>query len=106
MKSKWPVSMTRCPVSARNKTTYFAPQIQLFLGLNMSLAGIKSTDVVTMKTLKSPPGSVKLAFGAMCIILGIGPERISEAQAKKNVNPRKKWAALNPHIYLPRTKKI
>ena len=51
----------------------------------MSLNTIKTTDVPLMKTLKATPSSAKLAFGAMCVILGIGPEKIPEAQSKKNV---------------------
>ena len=51
----------------------------------MSLNTVKTTDVPILKNLKSPPGCVKLAFGAMCILLGVAPEKIPEAQAKKNV---------------------
>ena len=60
------------------------------IGLNMSLNTIKTTDVPLMKTLKATPSSIKLAFGAMCVILGIGPEKIPEAQSKKNVIIQKK----------------
>ena len=60
------------------------------IGLNMSLNTIKTTDVPLMKTLKATPSSIKLAFGAMCVILGIGPEKIPEAQSKKNVIIHKK----------------
>ena len=56
----------------------------------MSLNTIKTTDVPLMKTLKATPSSIKLAFGAMCVILGIGPEKIPEAQSKKNVIIQKK----------------
>ena len=52
----------------------------------MSLASIKGSDVAVMKTLKTPQSCVKLAFGAMCVVLGIGPDRVSDALAKKNVN--------------------
>ena len=51
----------------------------------MSLNAAKTNDVPIMKNLKAPPSCVKLAFGAMCVIIGVAPEKIPEAQAKKNV---------------------
>ena len=57
----------------------------LILGLNMSLNAAKTNDVPIMKNLKAPPSCVKLAFGAMCVVIGVAPEKIPEAQAKKNV---------------------
>ena len=60
----------------------------------MSLNAIKTTDVPIMKNLKATPSCVKLAFGAMCVIIGVAPEKVPEAQAKKNVCKK------GPHIVL------
>ena len=38
-----------------------------------------------IKTVKTPPSCVKLVFGAMCVLVGVTPEKVTEAQAKKNV---------------------
>lgn len=58
----------------------------MVVGLNMSLTSIKGTDIAVMKTLKTPLTCVKLAFAAMCVLLGVGPDRVSDALAKKNVS--------------------
>ena len=63
----------------------YVRRVLFILGLNMSLNAAKTNDVPIMKNLKAPPSCVKLAFGAMCVIIGVAPEKIPEAQAKKNV---------------------
>ena len=53
--------------------------------MTATLSNIKSTEVTIIKTVKTPPSCVKLIFGAMCVLVGVGPEKVTEAQAKKNV---------------------
>ena len=57
----------------------------LNIGVTAILSTIKSSEVTIIKTVKTPPSCVKLVFGAMCVLVGVTPEKVTEAQAKKNV---------------------
>ena len=46
---------------------------------------LKPADIMVVKTLKTPPTSVKLIFAGMSAIAGLQPEKQADPQAKKNV---------------------
>ena len=62
-----------------NLTQHFLSAVTIIL------SAIKSTEVTVIKTVKTPPSCVKLVFGAMCVLVGVAPEKLTDAQAKKNV---------------------
>lgn len=55
------------------------------IAVNASLMALKPADIMVVKTLKTPPSSVKLAFAGMSAIVGLQPEKQTDPAAKKNV---------------------
>ena len=53
--------------------------------VNAALNALKPADIANIKVQKSPPACIKLAFAAMCVIVGVTPEKLTDPQAKKNV---------------------
>merc|ERR1711871_1150431 len=48
-----------------------------------ALKSLNKADIVEVKNLKNPPGGVRLTLGAVCVMLGYGPEMVKDDSGKK-----------------------